>query len=318
MNHPVGLFGKIPAAGDFVALGAATPVGQAFQRWLLQENDALAARHKSLPATPIRFLYRDIHPTAAILGVMAPSRDTVGRSFPLAFWTTIELSVAAPQFPYLPAAYAPFLDAAAALLQQAAGLDGATLVQRLSILPHPGQAELAEARTWTYEALDATPGRTLLEALFGPLQHGIHFHGFNMFRTACQRVRDQDPGMATAFVECPCADDLQLAFWLVLARNQLRWMHAPPTLFWNDSVNPDHRLILALGAPSPGSLQFIADPSARAERLWPTRTTSPASIAAGRDALSPAELRSFDPPAPTASSLLAALAVTDTAPGTVL
>lgn len=314
MNHAVGLFGKIPAAGDFVAQGAGTPVAQAFQRWLLQENDALAARQKALPPAPIRFLFRDVHPTAAILGVLAPSRDTVGRSFPLALWTTVELSVAAPQFPYLPAAYALFLDGAATLLQQSHGLDVATLMQRLATLPHPSSDDLTEARAWTYEALDATPGRTILEALFGPLQHGIHFHGFHMFRTACQRVRDHDPGMATAFVECPCADDLQLAFWLVLARNQLRWMHAPPTLFWNDSANPDHRLILALGAPSPGSLQFVADPTARAERLWPTRTTSQASIAAGRDALSPAELRSFDPPAPTASSLLAALAVTDTAP----
>lgn len=317
MNASVGAFGKLPAAGDFVALGASAPIGQAFQRWLMEENDLLAARQKVLPGPPVRFLYRESQATAALLGVLGPSRDTVGRSFPLALWTSVDLPTAALHYPYLPAAYASFLDGAAHLVQAAAGLDPSTLSQRLSALPRPATHDLEGARNWTYEALNATPGQTILEALFGPLHYGIYFHGLHMFRSACQRVRGQDPGAATVFVECPCADDLQLAFWLVLARNQLRWVETPPSLFWNDPGNPDHRLILGLGAPTSGSLQFVADPTVRAERLWPTRTASLACITAGREAMSPAELRSFDPPAPTASSLLAALAVTDTPTSTV-
>lgn len=311
MNPSVGVFGKIPAAGDFVALNASAPVGLSFQRWLLEEYDLLAAKHRSLPQWPIRFLFREGQTSPVILGVIGPSRDTVGRNFPLALWTYVDLPLAAQHFPYLPAAYGSFLDGAARLLVQASTLDPSSLFHHLCGFPLPGPQEMAEARDWTYEALNATPGLTILEALFGPVQFGMHFHGLHMFRTACQRVRDHDPGPAAVFLECPCADDLQLAFWLVLARNQLRWAAVAPTMFWNDPSSPDHRLILGLGAPTQGSLQFVADPTVRAERLWPMRTTSQASITAGREAMSPAELRSFEPPAPTASSLLAALAVTE-------
>jgi len=311
MNGQVAVFGKMPTAGDFVAAGASFPVAQAFQRWLMEENDLMTARGKVLPQAPVRFLYRDPSASGAILGVLSPSRDTVGRSFPLALMTYVNPSTAVQQFPSLPAAYSPFIDGAAALLQRAYQFHPAAFYQHTQTLPRPDAHELSEAYNWTYQALGATHGQTILEALFGPIQHGVHFHGIHMFRTACQRVRGNDPGNATIFLECPCADDLQLAFWLVFAQSQLGWTRAPPAIFWNAPQNPDHRMILALGAPTPGTLQFAADRTSQAERLWPTLSNSPASIMAGRQALSEAELRSFEPPAPTASALLAALAVTD-------
>jgi type VI secretion system protein ImpM len=165
-----------------------------------------------------------------------------------------------------------------------------------------------QARVWTGEALEATAGQTILEALFGPLEGGVQFHGINMFRTACAQVHGRDPGSATIVLECPASDDVQRAFWLWFAHELLGWQQAPPCLFWTDVDSPDSRLLIALGSPGvPGILHFLADPTVEAQRLWPMRTERAQSIEAGRRALGPEQLHVLEPPAATAAALLRGL-----------
>ena len=306
MSTSIGMFGKLPVAGDFVAHQASTPAGLAFQTFLQLEVNYLASKHCELPAEPVRFLFRDEAGAGAIVGVFVPSQDKVGRRFPLSVFAALEAPVAAERLPWLPAAYAQFLDGAVAALRGA--VEPEALVAASDGLPLPSAAELEEARVWTGQALEATAGQTILEALFGPLPGGVQFHGINMFRTACAQVRGNDPGKAGIILECPASDDVQLGFWLSFAHELLAWPNAPPCLFWTDVHSPDSRLLVALGAPaSPGVLHFLADPAVQAERLWPMRTQNEHSIAAGRRALGPAVLQALEPPAPTAAALLRAL-----------
>ncbi len=305
-QSPIAVFGKTPAAGDFVSLGAGTPAGHALQAWLQQENDHLASKGRALPATPVRFVFRDT-PGNAVAGAMAPSRDQVGRSFPLVLFTHLEHHAAMPKFAALPAAYAPFLDGAAQAVVEAHQMPLQTLSSRAQGLHLPGAAEIRDAQLWTHEALDATPGQVMLERLFGPLTEGVHYHGINMFRTACQQVHGRDPGLATIILECHAVDDVQLAFWLSMAEGLLGWTQAPPSFFWTDVSSEDSRLLIVLGTPPMGVLHYLADPTVAADRLWPTRTTSAAAIEAGRNALGSAQRQALEPPAPTAGSLLAAL-----------
>src|SRR5690606_35491640 len=118
---------------------------------------------------------------------------------------------------------------------------------RLSALTLPNAAAFEEARTWTHQALEATPGATILQALFGPIEHGVHYHGINMFKTACARFRGHDPGLASVILECPAVDDVQLGFWLTFSQHALVWTVAPPSFAWTHVSSPDHRLLLVLG-----------------------------------------------------------------------
>ncbi len=88
----VGLYGKHPAFGDFVTNGLPETAQATLEKWL----------HHVMPAIrdgwgdgwgdlfdaspPIRFWFGGalVDEVGPILGVMAPSRDTVGRRFPLA------------------------------------------------------------------------------------------------------------------------------------------------------------------------------------------------------------------------------------------
>ncbi|MCH9687460.1 MAG: type VI secretion system-associated protein TagF [Deltaproteobacteria bacterium] len=307
MNPRIALFGKLPAAGDFVAFNEAYPVARQLDKWLQAGVDHVVRRGKELPQSPVRFLYRDPACSGACIGVFVPSHDRVGRKFPLAAFAYIDMPVAVHRFPYLPAAYAPFLDGAAAVLSQAAQAEPNAIMQHLSTLVLPAPQELEEARVWGYQALDATSGRALVEALFGPAAKGVAFHGFNMFLSACAQVHGGAPAIANTVLECSASDDVQLVFWLRLAYELLAWQRAPPSLFWSGGDSRDNRLMLTLGSPDAAVLHYLADPHLRSERLWPTLTDNSQSIEHGRTCLGPTVVKALEPPAPTASHIIAAL-----------
>lgn len=86
-----GLFGKLPAKGDFLTRDLPAPVLQAFEGWLQQvmacaRNDAGPHWQGAWAAAPVwRFwIGPDVFGTACA-GAMMTSRDRVGRLFPLIF-----------------------------------------------------------------------------------------------------------------------------------------------------------------------------------------------------------------------------------------
>jgi type VI secretion system protein ImpM len=307
VNPRIGLFGKVPFAGDFVAWNASTPVGRTLDAWLRDGVDNVLARKKPPPQYPVRFVYRDPAGMTACIGVMVPSQDKVGRRFPICAFAEVEMPVATHRFAALPAAFAPFLDTAARVLkEQAATAEPRVLADQILALPLPGPADLQEAFDWSNQALEHTPGRTLLEAIFGPIDQGVHYHGLNMARTACLRLRGEAPGLASTILECHASDDVQLLFWTRLVTGLLQWRKAPPSMIWNAADSRETRLLIALGAPDGGLIHFVADPNLEAERLWPMKTSSVTAIQRGRQSLPPALLAALEPPAPTAAHILAA------------
>lgn len=308
-NPKLGVFGKLPTAGDFVAHNAAQPAARTLQDWMVAEVEALAAKRKHVPPHPVKFLLRDPTGNSACIGAFAPGRDRVGREFPLAVFTYLDVPVATHRFPSLAVAYAAFLDATERLVADAPGLglDMTGVLMRSDMLALPGPQELEEARTWTHQALDATPGQNILEAIFGPLAGGVALHGFHMLSTACAHVHAGDPGRASIILDCPCTDDVQLVFWLRLVYELLGWRRAPPSLFWSGPGGPHSRLLVALGSPPPGILHFLSDPTATADKLWPMRTTNPSVVDNARRSLSPGRVLTLQRPPQTASLLLSAL-----------
>jgi type VI secretion system protein ImpM len=308
-NPKLGVFGKLPSAGDFVAHNVASPVARTLQDWMVGEVEGLAAKRKHAPPHPVKFLIRDPNGSAACIGAFAPGRDRVGREFPLAVFSYLDVPVATHRYPSLAVAYAGFLDATERLVTDAPnlGLDLPGVLLRSDMLALPGPQELEEARTWTHQALDATPGQNILEAIFGPLQGGVAMHGVHMITTACAHVQGGDPGRGSIILDCPCTDDVQLVFWLRLTYELLAWRRAPPSFFWAGPGGPHSRLLVVLGAPAPGILHFLSDPTVTADKLWPMRTTNPSVVDNARRSLSPGRVVTLQRPPPTASMLLTAL-----------
>jgi type VI secretion system protein ImpM len=86
----IGLYGKHPAFGDFIAAGLSDEIREMAESWLNRVmpqlragwGDAWEARYDAAPA--LRFWFGSLLTGAgSFCGVLAPSRDKVGRRFPL-------------------------------------------------------------------------------------------------------------------------------------------------------------------------------------------------------------------------------------------
>ncbi|MDT0681951.1 type VI secretion system-associated protein TagF [Roseicyclus sp. F158] len=106
MAPRIGLFGKLPSRGDFVARAVPAEILQHWEGWLERSVAGAKAElgeawQETWDAAPVwRFWIGEMvfgHPVA---GVLAPSRDKVGRRFPL----TLFVSGAGPRHPAPPLA----------------------------------------------------------------------------------------------------------------------------------------------------------------------------------------------------------------------
>ncbi|MGR3270606.1 type VI secretion system-associated protein TagF [Thalassococcus profundi] len=78
---PTGLFGKLPAAGDFVARGLAPGVQPVLDRWLTLHFAPLVQDPVGWPEGGVRALLRTAK--GAFLLLIEPGLDAVGRAYPL-------------------------------------------------------------------------------------------------------------------------------------------------------------------------------------------------------------------------------------------
>ena len=139
-----GLYGKLPAHGDFVRRGLPSSFCDPWDDWLqagiAAARDALGEGWERLwDAAPA---WRFALPAGAcgpdpVAGVMATSADAVGRRFPLTVAATAPGRIEA----LWPAAWFAALEGALRHAQ-AGGLDADAL---LAVLPAPGEADPAEA-----------------------------------------------------------------------------------------------------------------------------------------------------------------------------
>lgn len=305
MHDTVGLFGKIPAQGDFFRSNVADPAVQALVGWL---QDAIAPVYRDslrLPPAPIRFLFRTPGAPSAVVGVMVASADKVGRRFPLCAFATLPAREVGARWPAIPAAHRSFLDAAAALLGEAAGLDGAALASRARALPAPAPGALALADEALRREALAASGADLARRLFGDLPPGALGYALATLDAAARPVRGREPGRAALALDCPAELDLDRWAWLELARRALAWS-APPPFFWTEEARG--RVVVALGAPPVGVLAHLCDPARPSGKVWPLRTAQAAAVESARRGLSPAARRALEDPDTTVHALVAAAA----------
>ena len=89
--NSVALLGKAPCQGDFIRWNASDPVSAQFHKWLEEGHEAVRRANLTLSAEPICFVYSAAGGRQALLGMMAPSSDKVGRQFPLTVYVPVDL-----------------------------------------------------------------------------------------------------------------------------------------------------------------------------------------------------------------------------------
>jgi type VI secretion system protein ImpM len=280
----LGLFGKIPAKGDFVRHNVLDDAARSFEQWVQESNDALRAAGADLPAHPLRVVFTPPGSAHTVIAAMRPSQDQVGRKYPLVIFALAPAVTTGQSYSLLPLAWSGFLEAAVALGQRASGMDLDQLRAAVSALPTAGPAELGHAQ----HVCEKTLGHPLLPELHRRIFAGsdnMPYYAYQTFLMACQDAAKTDPGKASTVLDCPIHVDVDLFVWLELARRVFGFPPAHPAYFWVEDPAP--RLLISLGPPPLNALQFLANPALEHQRLWPLTTTRAQAVEAARNTLGP-------------------------------
>jgi type VI secretion system protein ImpM len=299
----VGVIGKAPSHADFVRIDAGDPSAEALLSWIEEAEDSLRRAGASLPASPTYFLFCSPATRNALIGALAPSRDQVGRSFPLAVFASSPVASLSGQFALVPLAFGGFLAACAAMLGEASALSAAELSERARRLLPPGERDWQRAEEQRRQLLDHSSETWLrkLEETGGTF--GPHY-AFQTLIAAC-RDRSAEPPRTTLILSCPLNGEGPWP-WLELTSRLLRWRTQPPPLLWTQAAPA--RLLVCLGPSNAASLSYLARPEASAPSLWPLSSPSAPSREAARQAFSPQQRTTIEEGRATIATLIASLA----------
>jgi type VI secretion system protein ImpM len=295
------LYGKIPAQGDFVRANVVDPTALEFTRWLEAAQEALYRMSAVLPDFPVCFLFTAAAARNAVVGALLPSRDLVGRVFPLAVFVPVDAASLARRFAHVPLAFVGFLGEVVRLLRESSTLSTADLASRLRELPLPAAPQWDFAEAMAQTLLDG-PAENLLASVSEG--NGGPAYGFRTFLAACAADRAEPPARTRVVLECPLVGEGP-APWLELASRALAWRQQPPAFLWTEAS--PQRLLLSLGAPPAALLSHLARSDSRLSVVWPLRTAQPVAQQTAEQALAPLQREALSSPSWSIARVFAAL-----------
>lgn len=259
------LFGKIPARPDFVRERFAGPSAQRLDQWLVKAMETLHASRGTLPPIMVRYAFSAPEAASLVVGVLSPSRDQVGRDFPVTIFCSVPQGAVLGQLAGVPLAFGPFLSAAEELIREVPALEASEVLARLDRLPAGDGAALPAAGQRVTEVLRAADAREHIARTLGDPDGSAPAYAYYTVQAALRATSATN----AVVLDCPIAIDVDLMAWLRLIERLGRGRELP-SFFWCEA--PEPRLLLSLGAPSTQMLGFIADPAHGSARLWPLTT----------------------------------------------
>jgi type VI secretion system protein ImpM len=300
---PPGAFGKLPAHGDFIRINAGDPVAQHLAVWLQAGFESVIRVNAALPATPTPFVLSLGANRNSLVGALVPSKDRVGREFPLAVFVPVESSLLATRFPLVPFSFSRFICSVGALLAETATISAAKLQAELARLPLPAPSDWSFAEEQRRLQLD-TSSANLMKQFSEPEANGLHYAA-RTFLMACSAERGQEPAKARVVLDCPIVTDGPLP-WLEFAARILGWKAQPPSFMWTEAE--PRRLLLALGPIPAAALGYLSRPDRPVAVFWPLKTTQKAAMDAAREALSEEQRRTLEDGQSSLETLFTSLA----------
>ena len=309
----VGLFGKTPAARDFVRVNIGTPVVRAFDEWLRESVMTLPSMRAHLSPEPLRFVFRAPNDAGHLIGVMKGSKDGVGREFPLAIFHHFDGKIHAGDWPGLARGYGNFFHAATELLEFIDRADLTALPDYLERMPVPEPELIFQSLQLDWQSLTQMSADELLDRLFsrptgnpeGDRWTDDHIYGIGMLLNGCYRAAGRPPRSGSGItLDCPVTSDAELVFWLELARRILRWP-SPPSLIWSQW---QFRMLLILGSPSPKLLGILGTPGLFDGQIWGLIADDEEVAMRGGRLLTPHQREAIERPGQSAAGLLDSIA----------
>ncbi len=150
-----GFFGKLPAAGDFVARGIPAEVRRALDPWVTAHLAEVAAKARHWPEGGVRAVVTLAG--AHWLLVIEPSEDAVGRSYPLTACVLLGAADRASADVWADAAWAVLLDA----LENNASADALQDALAQIAPPQSGITPLTAPLIWWDRSVEGPPEERL-------------------------------------------------------------------------------------------------------------------------------------------------------------
>lgn len=262
------LFGKLPSRGDFLRAGQVDEALCCVESWL---TAAVEQSRGQLAAEPVRFLHS--HAGEALLGCWVPSRDAIGRHFPLACFERVPRDAAELGWSLLFGLHEEFFAAAEALLSRACSAAGAAgleaLQGELAALARPHPSELVRAASDAQARLAAEPIARFAQRALGTAE--AMPYALLTLREAARQAS------AEVTLDVPAASASDLFVWLELAGCSAPGGSRLPAVIWCPQQT---RALLATKEPSPSVMAFLVNRRHASNSRWPVWTDRPAGTRA--------------------------------------
>lgn len=277
---PVVYFGKVPAHGDFVRHRGSGEALRAMDAWLQQGlhfartrlDAAFDAAYDGAGACAFYFAPR--HATHGLAGVLQPSRDSVGRAYPLLIALEVD-TVDAYTLAQVPLRFNPFFERASAIAREAvAGQIGPhELAAHTASLGALAGDETSGALFGRY--LQQTSLPSFWERLWGHPQDSRKYLLFKNLLDILQPLRDGVPPrfpLTLRFPLCPDGHtlDFDVSFWLSVCLRLLGPLDLQPTFFWtlpDAALDASPFLLLALRLPPVKMFAYLFPADMEADTL---------------------------------------------------
>ncbi len=241
----VGLYGKHPGAGDFIRVNASGPEVALLDEWL---SAGLDRARRVLPdfddaygslfsASFLLGFPGEARAGSTLLGVMVPSRDEIGRQFPLIIFAHIDPVLATDNFDSIP--HEPFIGHATRLLQRRNTMSRDELLSAIKGLKPPDAASLGQAKTEQQSYLEQTPWLAAFNTMLGLSAMMQTGKAVGLIHQVTRSMKGGKP-VPRYGLRCPLGQQApgNAGFWLALLRGGLD-RSLLPSLVWS----PSHLLL---------------------------------------------------------------------------
>lgn len=257
--------GKVPTHREFVRCRASTPTMRALDEWIRKglHHARKSGRpdwedhYDEAPARHFLLWGKGAKVPNLLLGVLAPSRDERGRTYPFVVACEIPKHAVSPQnYAYLPVQADSFFQEADCLVRQAAEGEVAydEVIDRVQELGEEVIVQPRAPRPHKRYLQQQDLGQ-FLEQLFGHFEDSQKYQLFSSLLEALLPLRDRAQPRLDAGLQFPLLPDAEqrtsiVAFWFGTVLRLLDYPSVSPSLFWSSpgSSAPDD-LLLYVGTP---------------------------------------------------------------------